>query len=47
MARQYRGFSQKDLARRLGVDPGTLGKWERDERRSAGALLERLEKFFG
>ena len=23
------GVSQKELAHRLGVDPGTLGKWER------------------
>jgi len=30
--KQYRkvhGISQKDLARRLGVDPGTLAQWER------------------
>jgi transcriptional regulator with XRE-family HTH domain len=46
MARKYRGFRQKDLARRLGVDPGTLGKWERDEKKPGGAFLERLEKFF-
>jgi hypothetical protein len=46
MARKYCGLSQKALARRLGIDPGTLGKWERDERRPAGAFLKRLEKFF-
>ncbi len=33
VARKYRGLRQKDLARRLGVDPGTLGRWERGERR--------------
>ena len=26
------GLSQKESAERLGVDPGTLAKWERGER---------------
>ena len=44
MARKYRGFSQEAMARRLGVDPGTLAKWERDERRPGEEYLKRLEK---
>ena len=27
-ARRRLGISQRELARRLGVDPGTLGRWE-------------------
>ena len=27
--RQPRGWTQKEMARRLGVDPGTLARWER------------------
>lgn len=33
--KQYRkahGITQKDLARQLGVDPGTLGRWENGRR---------------
>ncbi|WP_226780445.1 helix-turn-helix domain-containing protein [Oceaniglobus trochenteri] len=29
-ARQALGMSQEDLARRVGVKPGTLAKWEND-----------------
>jgi len=39
------GLSQKEAARQLGVDPGTLARWERDEREPTGklaALAERL-----
>ena len=32
-ARQTLGMTQVELARRLGVDPGTLGKWERGEKK--------------
>ena len=30
--RHVLGITQEELALRLGVDPGTLGKWERNER---------------
>lgn len=30
-AREKRGWSQKELARRLRVDPGTVGNWERGD----------------
>jgi len=39
------GLSQKEAARRLGVDPSTLARWERGEREPAGALLNRVERF--
>jgi len=44
MCRQYRGLSQKVMARRLGVDPGTLAKWEREEGAQDGEFLQRLEQ---
>jgi len=47
--RRERGLSQSALARLLGIDPGTLGRWERGLRvptgqyaRRAAALLERF-----
>ena len=41
------GLSQKESAERLGVDPGTLAKWERGEREPAGAFAERAKRFLG
>ena len=41
------GLSQKESAERLGVDPGTLARWERGEREPAGAFAERAERFLG
>lgn len=38
--RTLRGLSQSAFARELGVDPGTLGRWERDERQPTGAHLQ-------
>ncbi|MBK5292414.1 MAG: helix-turn-helix transcriptional regulator [Acidobacteriia bacterium] len=34
-------MSQKDAARQISVDPGTLGRWERGEREPASELLAR------
>jgi hypothetical protein len=34
------------LAPELKVDPGTLGRWERDESSPTGELKLRLEPFF-
>jgi len=46
--RRLRGLTQKDLARRLGVDPSTVANWERGEHRPTGHLLQRLnETVFG
>ena len=39
------GMTQKDAAGELGVDPGALARWERDEREPAGAFQERLNQF--
>jgi site-specific DNA recombinase len=41
------GLSQKQSAERLGVDPGTLARWERGERTPAGELLNRVVRFLG
>ena len=39
------GLTQKETARGLGVDPGTLARWERGEREPTGAFLERVKRF--
>jgi transcriptional regulator with XRE-family HTH domain len=39
------GMTQGEAAKRLGVDSGTLARWERGERRPGGALLGRVERF--
>ncbi|HTY11524.1 MAG TPA: helix-turn-helix transcriptional regulator [Bacteroidota bacterium] len=44
--RHVRGMSQRALALELNVDPGTLGRWERDESFPTGKLKTRLELFF-
>ena len=38
--RFHRGWSQKEAARDLGVDPSTLAKWERGERVPVGQFGE-------
>lgn len=45
--RKYRGLSQTAMARRLGVDPGTLARWERGERVPEGRFLQSLERWIG
>jgi site-specific DNA recombinase len=44
-ARSILGLTQEEAARRLGVDQGTLAKWERGEREPAGALVARVRDF--
>jgi site-specific DNA recombinase len=39
------GLSQKESAKGLGADPGTLARWERGEREPAGAFLVRVKRF--
>jgi transcriptional regulator with XRE-family HTH domain len=39
------GLMQKETAQRLGVDQGTLAKWERGEKGPAGEFLERVKQF--
>jgi DNA-binding XRE family transcriptional regulator len=43
--RLIKGFTQKELAHRLGIDPATLGRWERDECESKSNLKKNLEAF--
>jgi transcriptional regulator with XRE-family HTH domain len=40
--RKIRGLSRKRLARILGVDEGTLWRWERGERRPQGENARRV-----
>lgn len=40
--RRLQGISQKGLARQLGVDPGTIGRWERNESQPCSKLNEKL-----
>ena len=42
IARRLLGLTQKELARRPGIDPSTLGRRERDEGRPSKELCERL-----
>jgi site-specific DNA recombinase len=44
-ARTALGQSQKAAARRLGVDPGTLARWERGEREPTGEFAARASRF--
>jgi len=39
------GISQEASAKRLGLDPSTLARWERGEREPTGALLSRVMGF--
>ena len=39
------GLSQEEAARRLGVDPSTLARWERGEREPTGTLAATVERF--
>lgn len=42
--RKARGISQKQLATRLGVDPCTLSRWERGQRKPTGLYLKLAER---
>jgi ribosome-binding protein aMBF1 (putative translation factor) len=41
------GLSQENAAQELGVDAGTLARWERGEREPAGESLRRVERLLG
>lgn len=43
--RRVLGMSQTELASKLGVDPGTLARWERGEREPTGALMGSVKHF--
>lgn len=41
------GISQKEAARRMGVDPSTLAQWERGEKAPIDRELETVASFLG
>jgi transcriptional regulator with XRE-family HTH domain len=45
--RHGQGLSQQELAIRLTVDPGTLARWEREERIPTGEFLKRVKASLG
>jgi DNA-binding XRE family transcriptional regulator len=45
--RQALGRTQKEFAHLIGVDPSTLARWERGERKPNGALLKVVEGVIG
>ena len=45
--RKYRGLSQEVMARRLRIDPGTLARWEHEEKEPSGRYLIQLMTFLG
>jgi transcriptional regulator with XRE-family HTH domain len=46
MNRQLLGISQESLARQIGVDPGTLARWESGAKKPAGMFIQKLKEFF-
>lgn len=45
--RQRRGLFLKHAAKQLGVDEGTLGRWERREWKPTGRTLPSLSRWLG
>lgn len=45
--RQGRGWSQKRFAEVLGIDPATLARWERGERKPTEEYARRVEAALG
>jgi site-specific DNA recombinase len=43
--RSAMGLTQKEAARRIGVDPSTLARWERGEREPTGAFAASASRF--
>ena len=43
--RRFSGINQKQLAKRLGVDPGTLGRWERGKGYPLAKNMRKLTEF--
>ena len=44
--RRLLGLNQKKLAHRLGIDPSTLGKWERNKRQPPESVLKDITALF-
>lgn len=45
-SRRFLGLTQKELARRLGIDPTTLGRWERAKSQPPKKHLKKLNGLF-
>jgi len=45
-SRRLLGITQKEFARHLGIDPSTLGRWEKDKSQPQKELLKKLNIFF-
>lgn len=45
--RPIQGIPQRELGSRLGVDPGTLGRWKRGERMPTGKYRVLVEAWLG
>jgi transcriptional regulator with XRE-family HTH domain len=45
--RTFLGLSQEEAAARIGVDQGTLARWERGERIPTDDMLIRVKRFLG
>ncbi len=44
--RQLLGLSQRELARQIGVDPSTIGSWERGKHKPEKRFERKLASFF-
>ena len=44
--RKFRGLTQREFAREIGVDPVTLSRWELGERVPEGVFLEAVKGYF-
>jgi transcriptional regulator with XRE-family HTH domain len=42
--RKLLGLTQKELAKQLGIDPSTLGRWERGESKPLGKFLNKIKE---
>jgi len=43
--RQYKGLSQKELAKQIGIDPATLSRLERDQGKIFNSTLAKIKLF--
>ncbi|RLG05747.1 MAG: transcriptional regulator [Thaumarchaeota archaeon] len=47
LLRRILGLSQEKLAKKLGIDPSTLWRWEKGKRKPPGDILENLKRAIG
>ena len=45
LGREVPGLSQREAALGIGVDPGTLARWERGEWKPSGELIIWVKRF--